>query len=177
MSLPRRKPFQRDYADRAIPLVQAIQTHQRDLRAALDAEDREEELHVRGPMGEAFRQIGQLDPAVEHLEAALRLARELNKPKFVAHNAIRLATAYQYMNRHEEAEPLFQEALETARKLGLFEDMALQQYGKLLAELGRWDEAIAMLEQALALRQARGDAEAVANTTEALEAARVHRPA
>lgn len=174
MSFVRRKPFHREYADRAIPLVQAIQTHQQDLHAAVTAGDREEELHVRGPMGEAFRQLGQLDAAVEHLEAALALARELKKPKFVAHNAIRLATAYQYANRHEEAEPLFQEAVATARTIGLFEDLALFQYGKCLAELGRWAEAVACLEQALALREPRGDAAATASLQEALDEARGH---
>ena len=128
----------------------------------------------RGPLREAFRMLGQLDSAVPHLERALTLARELDKPKFVVSNLIRLATAYQYLNRHSEAEPLFLEAIALAQRIGVLEDFALQHHGKSLAEQGRWLEAVARFEQALALRRAKGSAELVASSEDALEAAQAH---
>lgn len=175
MTYARLKPFQRVYADKALPLVEAIQTLHQDLHEARDTEDREAELHVLGPLGENFRLLGQLDPAVSHSEAALALARELGRPKAIISNLIRLATAYQYQNRHAEAEPLFTEALTLSAQEGFLEDYALQHYGKSLAEQGRWDEAIAHFERALALRQARGDAGLIASTEDALEEARLRR--
>ena len=173
MTYHRRKPFLRQYADQAMPLVEAIREHHEALEEARAEGDREAELAALGPLGETFRLLGQLDKAVPHLEAALALARELDRPKPLTSNLIRLATAYQYLNRHEEAVPLFEEAVARAKAMGFLEDFAQQHYGKCLAELGRWEEAIAAFERALALREARGDAGLVASSTEALEEARV----
>jgi kanamycin kinase len=172
MTTPRLKPFQRVYADHPRPHIEAIQAQQESLHEALHADDLEGELHALGPLGEAYRMLGQLDAALPHLERAVALARELDKPKFVLSNLIRLATAYQYLNRHAEAEPLFEEATALARRLGMLEDFALQHHGKSLAEQGRWAAAVERFEQALALRQAKGNAQLVASTEDALEAAR-----
>jgi tetratricopeptide (TPR) repeat protein len=170
---PRRKPFQRHYADQASAYVKEIRAQHEALHEAIDAGDREAELHALGPLAEAYRMLGQLDAALPHAERALALARELDKPKFVVSNLIRLATTYQYLNRHEEAEPLFEEAVELSRRVGVLEDFALQHQGKCLAELGRWDEAIANFEAALAMRKAKGQAELIASSQEALDEARI----
>lgn len=163
----RRKPFLRVYADQALTVLGTIHALAHDLEDARAAGDSEEAMHVLGPLGEAFRMLGQLDKAVPPLEEALALARELERPKFVIANLIRLATAYQYLNRHAEAEPLFVEALERARERGFMEDFALQHYGKCLAELRRWDEAIACFEHAIA-RRTGGDPALLDSSREAL---------
>lgn len=171
----RLKPFQREYADAPRAQIQAVQAQQEALHEALHDHDEEGELHALGPLAEAYRMLGQLDAAATHAERALTLARQLDKPKFVLSNLIRLATTYQYMNRHAEAEPLFEEARALAAKLGFMEDFALQHHGKSLAEQGRWDEAIACFEAALAQRSAKGNPELVASSEEALEEARLRR--
>jgi tetratricopeptide (TPR) repeat protein len=171
----RRKPFQRQYADSAGAQVHAIREQHEALHEAVEAEDAEGELAALGPIAEAFRMLGQLEPAASYSERALTLARAIGKPKAVVSNLIRLATAYQYANRHEEAMPLFDEAVALAPTVGVLEDYALQHRGKCLAELGRWDEAIADFEAALALRRVRGDAGLVDSTEEALEEARMRR--
>src|SRR5688500_6677391 len=102
MTASRLKPFLRQYADQALGVVQAIQEHQETLHEALHAGDRELELRVLGPLGESYRLLGRLDVAAEHAEAALALACELGDRKAQASNMIRLATAYQYLNRHAE---------------------------------------------------------------------------
>jgi tetratricopeptide (TPR) repeat protein len=175
MTMPRRKPFLRDYADSPRPYIQAVREQQEALHEALHEDDLEGELHALGPLSEAYRMLGQLDVAATHAERALELARQLNKPKFVLSNLIRLATTYQYLNRHEDAEPLFIEARDLARRLGLMEDFALQHHGKSLAEQARWDEAIACFEAALAHRQAKGNPELTASSQEALDEARARR--
>lgn len=173
MTYQRRKPFLRQYADQATPLLATLREHLEAIEEARTEGDRESELAAQGPLGDTYRSLGQLDKAATHLECALTLARELDRPKAIASNLIRLATTYQYMNRHEEAEPLFLEALTLTASLGMLEDFALQHYGKCLAELGRYDEAIDCFERALAMRERRGDAGLIASSTEALEEARV----
>ena len=155
MTSPRLKPFQRVYADQPRPFIEAIQEQQTALHEALHEGDQEGELHALGPLGEAYRMLGRLDAAAPHLERAVELARALNKPAFLVSNLIRLATVYQYLNRHAEAEPLFVEAVALAGRLGVLEDLALQHQCKCLAELGQWDEAITGFERALELRRLR----------------------
>ncbi|MEB3329581.1 MAG: tetratricopeptide repeat protein [Candidatus Sericytochromatia bacterium] len=168
----RHRPFLRDYAERALPVVQAIRDHHAALHDARTRAERDAELAALGALADAYRLLGRLDEAVRHGEEAVDLARALDRPKSLVSNLIRLATALQYRQAHADAEPLFAEARQLARQLGLLEDFALQHHGKSLAEQGRWDEAIAALEQALTLREARGDAALIASSREALTEAR-----
>ncbi len=170
--LRRLKPFLRQYAENALALAKSIRDHHQALHDAEAAGDREAQLVANGTMSDAFRMLGQLDPAVRHGEAAVALARELDHPKFLVSNLIRLATALQYRNEHAAAEPLFQEGRALAAKVGVLEDYALQHHGKSLAEQGRWAEAIACFERALAIREAKHTADLAASTREALEEAR-----
>lgn len=175
----RRKPFQRGYAEQALPLVKTIRDQQQ-LLTTEEAEDPATFVAAHGQIGEAYRSLGQLEQARKHLEAAVAAAREHGLRKQLGTNLVRLATARQYANAHEEAMPLFEEALAVTATTGVAADFAHQHVGKCLAELGRWDEAIAHFEQALIMRQARGDmglgssqgAALIASTEEALEAAR-----
>lgn len=168
----RLKPFLRQYAESALPLVKSIRDHHQALHAAEASGDRDAELAALGAMADAYRLLGRLDEAVSHGERAVAIAREVERPKFLASNLIRLATALQYRNEHAAAEPLFEEAQRIAATVGVLEDFALQHHGKSLAEQGRWAEAIACFERALALREAKTDADLIASTREALEEAR-----
>jgi kanamycin kinase len=171
--MTRRAPtFLRDYAERAMPVVQAIRDHQTALRDARAREEQDAELAALGALADAYRLLGRLDEAVHHGEEAVALARALDRPKSLVSNLVRLATALQYRHAHADAEPLFVEARALAAGLGLLEDFVLQHHGKSLAEQGRWDEAIAAFEQAMALREARGDEALIDSTREALAEAR-----
>ena len=168
----RPKPFLRDYAEQALPVVKSLRDHHQALHDAHDADDRDSKLASLGALADAYRQLGRLAEAVRHGEAAVALAREVDRPKFLLSNLIRFATALQYNNEHARAEPLFEEAQALAAKLGMLEDYALQHHGKSLAEQERWGEAIACLERALALREAKGTPALIASSREALEEAR-----
>jgi tetratricopeptide (TPR) repeat protein len=167
----RPRPFQRVYADQATPVVNAIHAHRTDLQVARQDGDEQSILAILGPLGEAYRQLAQLDPAVECGEEALALALKLGNETALITNGIRLATAYQYRNEQARALPLFQQALERARARGFMVDFALQHLGKCLVELGQKDEALACFHEALALRRAKGDAGLIASTEEAIEGA------
>jgi tetratricopeptide (TPR) repeat protein len=171
----RRKPFQRGYAEQALPLVKTIRDQQQVLTTE-DADDPATFVAAHGQIGEAYRALGQLEPARRHLEKAVAEARAHGLRKQLGTNLVRLATALQYADAHEAAMPLFEEALVVTAETGVALDFAHQHLGKCLAELGRWGEAIGHFEQALAMRQARGDAGLIASTEEALEAARAIHP-
>jgi tetratricopeptide (TPR) repeat protein len=127
-----------------------------------------------GRCGEAYRLLGDLPQAVPLLEEAVALARRQADPRRRAANLIRLATAYQYRNDHAAARPLFDDALALTRahpaEAGTYEDFALQHLGKCLVEMGHLAEARACFDQALVLRQAKGDPGLLASTQEALTA-------
>ena len=141
----RLKPFQRQYAEHALALTKVIRDHHQALHDAETAGDREAALAAHGAMSDAFRMLGQLDPAVRHGEQAVELARALDRKKSLVANLIRLATALQYRNEHDAAEPLFAE-------------------GRALA--------VACFERALALREAKGEHALIDSTREALDEAR-----
>ncbi|MDB5096206.1 MAG: hypothetical protein JWM80_627 [Cyanobacteria bacterium RYN_339] len=170
-SFNRPRPFQRVYADKATPLVNAIHEHRNDLQLARQEADEVSILAILGPLSEAYRLLAQLDPAVACGEEALALAEKLGNQTALIANGIRLATALQYRNEQDRALPIFQLALERARVRGFMVDYALQHLGKCLVELGRKDDALESFQEALKLRAAKGDAELVASTEEAIAGA------
>jgi len=76
-----------------------------------------------------------------------------------------LATALQYLGRHDEAAPLFDRAVQLSRASGWrrIEAMARQHWGRSLAEQGCLDGARQQFEAALAIRQAMGDPRAASS--------------
>lgn len=172
----RRKPFLRDYAASALPVVQTIRDHQRALETALAGADREAELQARGPLGEGYRLLGQLDHAAAHLETARALAADLGQPRALVSNTMRLGVARQYAGDHATAEGLLREAVALAEQDGFLLDQTRLALGKCLAELGQWEEALPLFEQVVAGRRVTGTADGLAAAEEALEAARQARP-
>jgi tetratricopeptide (TPR) repeat protein len=132
------------------------------------AADTRERARLHGFLGNAARMLGHDSEAVEELECSLALATELGDPDLAAVATIRLAEAHRCFDRFERAEELLRSALE----LGPRRDFALQHLGKTLVDAGRTAEGVALLEEALELRLAAGDAELVSSTRLALDRAR-----
>ena len=172
---PRRKPFLRQYADQAVPVLHRLQEQLDELVAAREAQDEQAILPLLGEVGEGFRMLGRMDHARAPLEEAVALADRLGDARRAMVNRLRLATLQQYANDQDGALALFDDALARARDLGLLVDFVQQHRGKCLAELGRWDEAIAEFEAALTKREAGGDPDLIASTREALDLARERR--
>jgi release factor glutamine methyltransferase len=89
---------------------------------------------------------------------------------------LNLADAHRYAGRLAPAESLCRRALGIARtRCPELVDFALQHLGKCLIDRGGYPEAVDRLREALALRQAKGDAGLVASTRRALRLAVVAR--
>lgn len=104
--------------------------------------------------------------AIRLLEHVAERAAAGSWTEVTAPNDVRLATALQYADRHEEAVALFEASLERLDAGTELHHVALQHYGKCLAELERCDEARQALEAALAARQAT-NATGMAESTQA----------
>jgi tetratricopeptide (TPR) repeat protein len=110
--------------------------------------------------------LGRDEDAVRCLRSALDLASGDGRAELVA--LIRLGEAERCRDRLGEAEALLREALDRARGVGAYEDFALQHLGKCLVDAGEPDEAVPILERALALRLEGGDAPLVDSSRRAL---------
>lgn len=168
-------PFQRHAPEDPAALHRQLQAHLAQLEQIKAGPDALEVIRMTGQIGEEYRFLGEYEAALPLLEEALAGAQRLGARRLEMVNCIRLATAYQYAGRHDEAEALFRRALEFAREPEHADrlDFALQHLGKCLVEMGRLDEAAACFEEALALRRAKGDAGLIASTEQALAAIRL----
>ncbi|WP_206185091.1 phosphotransferase [Thermoactinospora rubra] len=110
--------------------------------------------------------LGRYGEALDHLDRALELADTGRRRVAVLVN---LGDVYRYSGDAPTAELLYRRALELARDSAPDAvSFPLQHLGKALAEQGRLAEARASLEEALALREAAGDAEPAESTRAAL---------
>lgn len=140
-------------------------------QALAEAVEPREELRLHGYVGNALRLLGRHEEAVAAQRRALALAERLGDGRAVAVTRIRLGEALRCADELEAAETELRAALAETRRaprLGLV-DFALQHLGKTLLDAGRADEAQPLLAEALALREAKGDAALVDSTRLALE--------
>lgn len=167
-------PFQRHSSEDPAALRRQLQEHLAQLERVKAGPDALEVIRMTGLIGEEYRFLGEYETVLPLLEEALAGAQQLGARRLEMVNCIRLATAYQYAGCHNKAEALFRRALELAREPEHADrlDFALQHLGKCLVEMGRLEEATACFEEALALRQAKGDAGLIASTEQALGVAR-----
>lgn len=100
------------------------------------------------------------------------MARKREDKAFEIENLLNLATAQQYLGKRELAQTIFQQALEMGRAHGVrdYEDFVLHHRGRCYVEQGKIDEARASFEQALVLREEKGDQRFITSTRKALSA-------
>jgi tetratricopeptide (TPR) repeat protein len=138
---------------------------------AAEAGDADARRRLLAYAGAGYRMVGRGDDAVPCLREALELAAGDPDPRAEVVALIRLGEAERCRDRFAEAEALLREALDRAKRLGSHEDFALQHLGKCLVDAGAPDDAVPVLERALALRLERGDADLVDSTRRALAVA------
>jgi tetratricopeptide (TPR) repeat protein len=172
-----------DAALREVPLDQGPLGTAATLASGLIAEaraagDDQALLRVLGYYGNACRVLGRHDEAIRALAEAVALAESLGDERGAIANSLRLGEARKYRGDAEEAEAIFRAVLERIRGGGhgvaAYEDFALQHLGKCLMDQGD-AEATGYLDQALALRRAKGDASLIDSTERALTLARNRR--
>ncbi|MDQ3549840.1 MAG: tetratricopeptide repeat protein [Chloroflexota bacterium] len=147
----------------------AIRRARKQLQQSRDDGNDTQILRTLGYLTDACRIAGELDTAVTYGQEALERSRSAGNRNAEVANLIRLGEAHTYRDEHAIAEPLFREALtlSTGGDAHALHDFALQHLGKCLLEMGRYDESIACLELALALRREQG----ISSLTESTEAA------
>jgi tetratricopeptide (TPR) repeat protein len=157
-----------------IAFGQALLAGQAELDAARASGDPVRLRKALTWIGTARRIARQYDRAERDLGEALELAQATGDPSQSIGEMIRLAELERCRDDFTRSETMLRVALAVIRKGGgeRFEDFALQHLGKTLTDAGRTDEAITVLEQALYLRQAKGDPSLIASTEEALTRAR-----
>lgn len=136
--------------------------------AALPAEA---QLRLLISMGSQACSLNLLEEARNYLKQALELATRLNDVERELSCRLRLGVTLQYLDRHEQADAMFQQALKMTLNPGLdvYQDTILQHWGKMLAEQGKYAPARKCFEQALLLRQAKQDPQLIEDTEDALE--------
>jgi len=112
-----------------------------------------------GDLANAYMILGRLDQALEAAEHGLAICRNLGRERDVAVGLGQIVDILKAQQHYAEAEAHYGEALQAAQAAG---DLGLQ--GKLLVgqgdlqhNMGRYDHAIALCQQGMALFQHAGD--------------------
>ncbi|WP_413099996.1 AfsR/SARP family transcriptional regulator [Streptomyces sp. Inha503] len=110
-------------------------------------------------VGIALTMVRRFDEAIDHLQTATALCRELGETYGGSVALSALGNAYLQLGRPGKATEYFRRALALARALhnALWEGLALAMLGEAYERLGRFDEAIDHVEQALTVLRASGN--------------------
>ena len=145
---------------------------ERALAADPDAprEIRAQALHWLGVMFDEQRDDTR---AIERLEEALAIEREIGDERAIARELNSLGAVHRNIGDHDPAEALLTESLMRRRRMGDVAGIAtvLTNLGILAIDRGRPEEAIGMLEEALEIDRASGATGGVAYSSSALGAA------
>lgn len=157
----------------------AIRRARKRLQQARDVGNATQILRTLGYLTDACRVAGELDAAVRYGQEAVERARSAANRNAEVANLIRLGEAHKYRDEHAIAEPLFRQALalSTEGDARTLHDFALQHLGKCLIEMGKYDEAIVSLEQALDIRRGKATQALIESTEQALRLARTRADA
>ncbi len=130
----------------------AMGYYQDALDLAYQGDDREAAVRLYGRMAKVAQRVGEMDAAVDALDQAVGLAEELNDPALVSAMYQRLAIAMDTAD-HPDTLDTYEQALNLAREVDDIygEAMMLVNIGARLHDEGEDDEAVEVLEHALAL--------------------------
>lgn len=132
-------------------------------------------IRLLGYVGNAERILGRALEATETHGEAVALATAAGELRLHAISLINLGEAHRCAENPNAAERILRRALDLSSPGGVATDVrdyALQHLGKCLLDQGRLEDAVTVLEEALALRESKGDAQLIASTRLALDRAR-----
>lgn len=128
-----------------------------ELEKALEsAENPLQQIRLLGEVGVHQRTLGELDSAEQSLRNALRTAQENQLGiKWEIQQKIRLAHVLQWKRTFKASDSLFEEIIGICRAnadASIYLDFALQHAGKNFFDQNRLKEALALFDEAMALR-------------------------
>jgi tetratricopeptide (TPR) repeat protein len=140
-----------------------------------NAVDERVQARLYGLIGVYARILGDFCQAREALMAAIALSKELKDVRLLALNLLRLAQVYQWQHQYELSDRLIEEALSYYTNnptLSAYLDFAYQYAGKCKFEQQQYQKAHWYFEQALIIRQRRGNPSLLKATQLVLELTR-----
>jgi tetratricopeptide (TPR) repeat protein len=137
---------------------QVLKYYQKVLEQDRKRGDRSECVHL-DELGVAYLRHGQCEEAVEYLEQALTVSKELGDRQGIGRASGDLGRAYCGLAQYQHALELLEQSLSISRELGdrLEEAMALCSCGKAYFRLGQYDRAREHHAQALTISREIGD--------------------
>ncbi|MDN4492840.1 tetratricopeptide repeat protein [Ureibacillus aquaedulcis] len=130
----------------------------------------DEEYYLMGTLGNLYRIYGEPQKAINLLNRCRSIAVGDENVNREILSLIRLGEAIKYNNDPEKALVFFEEALELCRDGdSYYLDFALQHKGKCLLELSKNIEAKECFNEALKLRELKGERELIDSTLLALD--------
>src|SRR6266571_3269341 len=110
-------------------------------------------------LGEIYRALGQMEPAQQHLERALRLCRERGDRKGEGWALNGLGRIYSILGQRERAREYCEQALSICREIGDRgkEATTLNNLGEVFSALGHREQAKKYYEEALSLHREVGN--------------------
>ncbi len=154
-------PFFQRFSRNPTELARKIEQASAQLTRARAAGDEMAQLVVASPLGNLLTIARQEAAAAELLEWALTLARRLGNRHEEAGVLLNLATARQYLGERDEAQKLFEAALD--RGDAELEHFIQHHRGRCYVEQGKKGQARLCFERALALRKASGEPRAASS--------------
>lgn len=137
--------------------------------------DERRRAQLAGMLVVCARMLHDYPAALAAAQTALALADRLGDARLALVNQARLAHVYQWQGDFARSNALFGKLLDacaTNPDLASYRDSICQHAGKNLFDQGRYAEAAALFEEALALREQRGNAELIASAQLALRVTR-----
>ena len=165
------KPFLRN-GQSEDPCDPGLSKDYREKLARLPLELSDSRLQAIAELGALARLQENYADSQKHFQMAIDESIQLRLPAFEIANRIRLGLTYHYANYFALAEACFRQALAACRcipEASSYTDFALQHLGKLCVEQNRFTEARICFEEALVLREAKGDHDLIASTQQALQ--------
>jgi tetratricopeptide (TPR) repeat protein len=106
-----------------------------------------------GSLGNAYRDLGQVDKAIDYYEQALAIAREIGHRQNESTTLGNLGNAYSDLGQVDKAIEYYEQGLAIAREIGhrQGEGNHLGNLGNAYSDLGQVEKAIEYYEQALAI--------------------------
>ena len=123
-----------------------------------------------GDLANAYRQLGQLDEALQTAERGLAIQREIGRDREIVVDLGRIAQILMAQNRYGAALARYEEGLAAARQAGdgQLEGITLQHMGSLHDQQGEYGRAISRYQAALQRFQQIGDQGAQMRTCDLL---------
>lgn len=136
-----------------------IHTHRLGLAAAERDGRLDGQAWLLTGLGSAYRDIGQLDAAIDAQRRAAELFTRVGEPEGIASSRNNLGSVLHRLGRLTEALAEYATAVETyqSASIGQSQGRAMSNRATVLCDLGRHDEAITELHQALRLLEASDD--------------------